>query len=220
MRGRHGQEDRGYEREEMVRSQLEARGIRDARVLEALRTVPREVFVPKPLAKQAYRDSALPVECDQTISQPYIVACMTELLELKPGDRVLEIGTGTGYQTAILARLAERVFSVEWRLKLMLGAAKRLEQLGVANATLRCGDGSVGWAEHAPYDAIIVTAGAPEAPRALCDQLAEGGRLVLPVGALTNQTLVRLRKAKGVCRRENCLPCRFVKLVGEAGWKE
>jgi protein-L-isoaspartate(D-aspartate) O-methyltransferase len=209
---------RAAEREEMVRSQLAQRGITSEAVLEAMRNVPRECFVPDAFMRQAYRDAALPVECDQTISQPYIVARMTELLELQPHNRVLEIGTGTGYQTAILAKLVKHVYTIEWHLKLMSAAAQRLERLEQANVTLRCGDGSVGWPEHAPYDAIMVTAGAPEVPQPLCEQLTIGGRLVLPVGELSNQTLVRVVRTESGYQRHEHLSCRFVKLLGEKGW--
>jgi protein-L-isoaspartate(D-aspartate) O-methyltransferase len=212
------QGDRAAEREEMVRSQLARRGIRSEAVLEAMRQVPREWFVPEPLSRQAYEDGALPVDCGQTVSQPYIVARMTELLELQAQHRVLEIGTGTGYQTAILASLAQHVWTIEWHLKLMNRAADRLERLGYNNVTLRCGDGSVGWPEHAPYDAIMVTAGAPVVPDPLCEQLVTGGRLVIPIGEMADQTLVRVRRTESGYEREYHLKCRFVKLLGEKGW--
>jgi len=213
-------DERAAEREEMVRSQLERRGIRDPAVLAAMRRVPRHRFVPPALADQAYRDCALPTDCGQTISQPYMVARMTELLELQPDDRVLEVGTGTGYQTAILALLAGHVYTVEWHLRLMTAAADRLERLGCHNVTFRCGDGSVGWPQHAPFDAIIVTAGAPDVPRSLTDQLAPGGRLVIPIGEMANQILVRVRQTAAGPKREEHLACRFVKLLGQEGWPE
>ncbi len=211
---------RQAEREEMVSGQLAARGVRSPAVLRAMRLVPREWFVPPEIASQAYRDSALPVDCDQTISQPYMVARMTELLEPSPDDRVLEIGTGTGYQTAILALLVEHVYSVERHAELLRGARQRLERLGLANVTLRSGDGSLGWVEHAPFDAILVTAGAPAIPASLEGQLAVGGRLVIPVGDPDSQTLIRLTRTEGGIRRENFLACRFVKLIGREGWQE
>jgi protein-L-isoaspartate(D-aspartate) O-methyltransferase len=210
---------RAAEREEMVESQLARRGIRSEAVLEAMREIPREWFVSKGMLGQAYHDGALPVDCGQTISQPYIVARMTELLELQPEDTVLEVGTGTGYQTAILARLARHVYTIEWHLKLMNAAAHRLERMGQTNVTFRCGDGSLGWPEHAPYDAIIVTAGAPDVPQPLREQLVVGGRLVLPVGELCNQMLIRVRRTESDYTREDYLPCRFVKLLGAEGWQ-
>ena len=208
------------EREEMVRTQLARRGIQSEAVLQAMREVPREWFVPSAMVRQAYHDGALPIERGQTISQPYIVARMTELLEVQPEDRVLEIGTGTGYQTAILALLARHVFTIEWHLKLMNAAAQCLERLGQHNVTFRCGDGSLGWPERAPYDAIIVTAGAPDVPEPLREQLAVGGRLVIPVGEMENQVLVRVRRSESGYEREEHLRCRFVKLLGERGWPE
>ncbi|MFQ5807769.1 MAG: protein-L-isoaspartate(D-aspartate) O-methyltransferase [Phycisphaerae bacterium] len=219
MPGNCTESDRAAERQEMVRTQLGRRGIRSEAVLEAMRQVPREWFVPEAISKQAYRDSALPIDCEQTISQPYMVARMTELLVLQPEHRVLEIGTGTGYQTAILARLARQVFTVEWHLKLMNTAVNRLEHLGQENVTFRCGDGSVGWPEHAPYDAIMVTAGAPDVPEPLRAQLAIGGRLVIPVGELANQILVRVCRTELGYEREEHLSCRFVRLMGEEGWR-
>jgi len=213
-------DDRAAEREEMVRTQLARRGIRSEAVLAAMRAVPRHWFVPEAIARQAYQDGALPVDCAQTISQPYIVARMTELLELQPDDRVLEIGTGTGYQTAILAVMTQHVYTVEWYLKLMNAAVERVSHFGRQNVTFRCGDGSVGWPENAPYDAIIVTAGAPTVPEALQHQLVNGGRLVLPVGEMSNQILVRLRRTESGYQREDHLACRFVKLLGEQGWRE
>jgi protein-L-isoaspartate(D-aspartate) O-methyltransferase len=148
-----------------------------------------------------------------------MVARMTELLEVEPTTRVLEIGTGSGYQTAVLCHLAEHVYSIEWHLKLMTAAAERLRRLGLTNVTLRCGDGSLGWVEHGPYEAIIVTAGAPEVPQALCDQLAERGRLVVPVGDKDDQTLMLVRRTREGLTREKVLQCRFVKLLGAEGWE-
>ena len=220
IQARDGWGRRLAEREEMISSQLVARGIHAPAVLRAMRLLPREWFLPDAVASQAYHDSALPVDCDQTISQPYMVARMTELLELTPDDRVLEIGTGTGYQTAILALLAERVYSVERHAALLAGARRRLEWLGLDRVSLHCGDGSQGWPEHALFDAILVTAGAPAIPASLEGQLALGGRLVIPVGDPDSQMLVRLvRTPKGI-RRQELLACRFVRLVGREGWRE
>jgi protein-L-isoaspartate(D-aspartate) O-methyltransferase len=212
--------DRQAEREEMVASQLARRGIAAEPVLEAMRRVPREWFVPKSLAGKAYADGALPIDCGQTISQPYMVARMTELLELGPQDRALEIGTGTGYQTAILACLCKHVFSTEWHLKLMTEAAERLKRLESKNVSLRCCDGSLGWPENAPFEGIIVTAGAPQVPAPLREQLAVGGRLVVPIGPMEDQTLVRVRRTESGYVQEQHIKCRFVKLWGAAGWRE
>ena len=203
----------------MVVEQLARRGITDERVLAAFRATPRERFVPAAMSSEAYADRALPIECDQTISQPYMVACMTEALVLSPSTRVLEIGTGSGYQTAILARLVAEVFTVEWHLHLLNRAAQRIDRLGLKNVTFRCGDGSLGWAEHAPYDGVLVTAGAPEAPQALRDQLAEGGRLVIPVGGREEQTLSTIIRSGDKLTRHVGMRCRFVKLVGRQGWR-
>ncbi len=168
----------------------------------------------------AYCDAAQPIECQQTISQPYMVARMTELLDLTPERQVLEIGTGSGYQTAILACLAQRVYSIEWHLKLLTQAAQRLERLGLRNIALRCADGSLGWPERAPFDGIIVTAGAPDVPRALADQLRMGGRLVIPIGPIGDQTLVVAERTETGLKTEEVLKCRFVKLLGAEGWQE
>ncbi|MGE0479398.1 MAG: protein-L-isoaspartate(D-aspartate) O-methyltransferase [Phycisphaerae bacterium] len=204
----------------MVNEQLARRGIRDAAVLDALRRVPREWFVPDASAADAYADNALSIDCAQTISQPYMVARMTELLELRDTDRVLEVGTGSGYQTAILALLAREVFTIEWWLPLMLAAGERLKRLGLRNIRQRCGDGSTGWPDAAPFDAIIVTAGAPHVPASLRGQLAVAGRLVTPIGPRDDQTLVRVRRNTDGYATEELLKCRFVKLVGDEGWKD
>ena len=211
---------RAAEREAMVTTQVERRGVVSPSVLAAMRSVPREHFVPNHLAERAYADGALPIDCDQTISQPFIVARMTELLELTPEDRVLEIGTGTGYQTAILACLAARVYTIEWHLKLLNDAAARLDRLGLPNVVFRCADGSLGWPERATFDAIMVTAGAPDVPAPLTEQLAEGGRLVAPIGPIRDQTLVLVRRTGQRLEQRAIFKCRFVKLCGAAGWRE
>ena len=212
--------DLTHARHEMVRLQLAARGIRDPRVLEAFRTVPREAFVPEHLAEFAYEDSPLPIGEGQTISQPYIVALMVEALELKPGDRVLEVGTGSGYAAAILARVASEVYTIERIQDLAEAARARCRSLGLSNVHVIHGDGSLGWLEQAPYDAIVVAAGGPEAPRALLAQLRVGGRLVIPVGpSLRLQRLVCIRRTgDDAFEEEELTEVRFVPLVGAQGW--
>lgn len=213
--------DSRAQREEMVRTQVEARGVRDAGVLAAMRDVPREVFVPAELAEFAYRDSPLPIECGQTISQPYIVALMAAALKLTPNDRVLEIGTGSGYAAAVLSRIAGHVETVERHEELSQISAARLARLGYDNAVVHHSDGTLGWTEGAPYDAIVVAAGGPTVPEALLDQLAVGGRLVIPVGEDRDlQTLVRVtRHADGRLEREDLGDVRFVPLIGVQGWR-
>lgn len=208
-------------RRQMVQYQLAARGLTDERVLRALATVPREKFVPEELLPYAYQDRPLPIEADQTISQPYIVGLMTAALELQPDDRVLEIGTGSGYAAAVLAEIAREVYTVERHRQLADIASKRLQDLGYDNVHVKHGDGTVGWAEHAPYDAIVVAAGAPEVPEALKQQLAMGGRLVIPVGpTLETQDLIRVRRTgEDSFEQDNLGAVRFVPLVGEQGWK-
>lgn len=200
-------------RTEMVEGQLRRRGIRDERVLAAMSRVPRELFVPGPLAYDAYADSALPIDCEQTISQPIIVALMTEALSLSGRERVLEIGTGSGYQTAIVAELAAEVLSIERHAELSRQAAERLNRLGYPNVRLRIGDGSLGWPEEAPFDRIIVTAAAAESPPALWEQLAEGGVLVAPLGAADQQGLYEMHKIGGRAESRFLTACRFVPLV-------
>jgi protein-L-isoaspartate(D-aspartate) O-methyltransferase len=206
----------------MVDRQLAARGISDPRVLDAFRAVPRERFLPPELAEFAYRDTPLPIGGGQTISQPYVVAVTAEALALRGGERVLEIGTGSGYAAAILGRLGEEVYTVERIAELAGQARTALAAAGCANVHVLCGDGTLGWPEHAPYDAIAVAAGGPEIPAALTSQLAPGGRLVMPVGAdETAQVLVRVtRDAAGGLRQEPIMPVRFVPLIGEQGWPE
>jgi protein-L-isoaspartate(D-aspartate) O-methyltransferase len=207
-------------REEMVRQQIEARGITAAAVLAALRRVPRHLFVSEALRDQAYGDFPLPIGEQQTISQPYIVAEMTQALQLTREDRVLEIGTGSGYQAAILAELAYRVYTIERIRTLYLQARRLFDELRLFNVVTRYGDGSKGWEEESPFDAIIVTAGAPKVPAVLVNQLAVGGRLVAPVGNPHSQELIKLVKDKNGVRQSNLGGCRFVKLVGEHGWQE
>ena len=209
-------------RREMVEYQIAARGVRDQRVLEAMRTVPREAFVPERLAEFAYEDTPLPIEEEQTISQPYVVAAMAEALELGPDDRVLEVGAGSGYAAVVLSRIAREVWAIERHRTLANLAQQRMEKLGSTNVHIRHGDGSLGWPEHAPYQAIVVAAGGPEVPPALIDQLAPGGRLVIPIGRdLRLQQLVRVRKLEdGRIERDDLGSVRFVPLVGEQGWME
>lgn len=209
-------------RNHMVATQIGARGVQDPRVLDAMRAVPRERFLPDDLAEFAYEDAPLPIEKSQTISQPYIVAAMAAALELRPSDRVLEIGTGSGYAAAVLAHLAAEVYTIERHESLAERARRRLAELGYGNVHVRTGDGTRGWPEHAPYDAIVVAAGGPDVPPALADQLAIGGRLVMPVGTTQRlQTLIRLRRAgPETYTRETLGECRFVPLVGAEGWSE
>lgn len=207
-------------RSQMVDTQIAARGVSDLRVLAAMRKVPRHRFVPSHLWDQAYNDYPLPIGEDQTISQPYIVALMTELLELKETEKVLEVGAGSGYQAAILAELAARVFTIDRIESLVNHASSILQSLGYTNIKTRVGDGTLGWPEEMPFDAIIVTAGAPEVPRPLTEQLALGGRLVIPVGDQYSQTLTRVRKTRDGLKFEYHGGCRFVRLIGKYGWQE
>jgi protein-L-isoaspartate(D-aspartate) O-methyltransferase len=210
-----------YERERlrMVEEQLVRRGVTDARVLDALRKVPRHLFVEEALRDRAYGDHPLPIGEEQTISQPYIVALMTQLLELSERDKVLEIGTGSGYQTAVLAELARRVCSIERLPRLAERARALLEQLGYANVWVRVGSGTLGWPDEAPFDRILVTAGGPSVPPPLFQQLAEGGRLVLPLGDPVNQTLTLVEKVRGEMKTQEHGECKFVKLVGKYAWE-
>ena len=210
------------ERERMVAGEIAARGVEDPLVLEAMRAVPREDFVPADLAEYAYEDGPLPIGHGQTISQPYIVAVMTAAARVRPGDRVLEIGTGSGYGAAVLSEIAAEVYTVERIEALADSARDRLAALGYGNVHVRCGDGTLGWAEHAPYDAIIVTAGGPTVPRALLDQLKPGGRLVMPLGSeLRAQRLIRrTRTGPETYTQDDLEWVAFVPLLGEQGWPE
>ncbi|MFH1057379.1 MAG: protein-L-isoaspartate(D-aspartate) O-methyltransferase [Pseudomonadota bacterium] len=210
--------DYAVARRRMVEEQIIARGIRDRRLLEAMLEVPRHRFVDEALWSQAYNDHPLSIGEGQTISQPFMVALMSDALGLTGREKVLEIGTGSGYQTAILAKLCDWVFSVERILGLSRQAQRVLEQVGVFNVNLVVGDGSKGWPAEAPYDAIMVTAGAPEAPQPLLQQLGEGGRLVVPVGTRSLQTLYRVTRKGNEFVQEDLGGCRFVDLIGEHGW--
>jgi protein-L-isoaspartate(D-aspartate) O-methyltransferase len=205
-------------REEMVERQIAARGISDKRVLAAMRKVERHLFVPDALRDQAYRDFPLPIGEGQTISQPFIVAEMTQALALSPTDKVLEIGTGSGYQTAILAELAEKVYTIERLRALFISARKIFDTLRLANVVAKCSDGTLGWPEEAPFDAILVTAGAPAIPKILLSQLGLGGRMVLPAGGEDTQNLIKMVRGQEGIRQINMGGCRFVKLIGKEGW--
>jgi protein-L-isoaspartate(D-aspartate) O-methyltransferase len=208
--------DRIHERERMVERQLRARGVEDERVLDAFREVPREVFVAAGLEESAYTDAPLPIGESQTISQPFVVGLMVEALRIRPDDRVLEVGAGSGYAAAILSRLASEVYAIERHPSLAREARERIEQLGYENVKLRAGDGTLGWPEAAPFDAILVSAGGPDVPPALLDQLAPGGRMVIPVGTSREQELVRITKsADGRLRTESLGPVVFVPLIRE-----
>ena len=206
------------ERAEMVQHQLIARGIVEEHVLSAMRSMPRHFFVPPPLAYRAYEDRPLEIACGQTISQPYMVAFMVELLELHGDETVLEVGTGSGYQTAILALLARHVYTVELHSALLETAETRLVELGLANLTTRCGDGSEGWFEHAPYDRIVVAAAAPKVPDLLQKQLTRGGRMVIPVGDPHMQELTLVVRQGERFDRSSHGNCVFVPLHGRGGW--
>jgi len=202
-------------RESMVRHQIAARGVEDSRVLAAMRRVPRHEFVPENLRPAAYDDRPLPIGEGQTISQPYIVALMTEVLKLVPGDRVLEIGTGSGYQAAVLAELTDQVYTIEIIESLGRRAEQILKRLGYDQIRVRIGDGYLGWEEHAPFDAIIVTCAPEQIPRPLVDQLAEGGRMVIPVGPRHAQELVLVVKEQGRIRQQDIIPVLFVPMTGD-----
>jgi protein-L-isoaspartate(D-aspartate) O-methyltransferase len=205
--------------EQMIRQQVIERGITNERVLGALRATPREKFFAEELAGEAFADRAAPIGHGQTISQPYMVALMTDRLDLHPEHKVLEIGTGSGYQSAVLARLSREVYSVERVKPLLDDAFHRLGELGIRNVHFRHGDGTLGWAEQAPFDRILVAAGAPQVPEQLLrDQLADGGLAVLPVGPEDEQMLVVVRRSGEKLTSEDVCPCRFVKLIGREGW--
>ena len=204
-------------REKMIRQQLYARGLRSPRVLQAFGRVPREQFVPNSERDEAYSDRALPIECGQTISQPYIVGLMTEAMQLTGTESVLEIGTGSGYQTALLAELADQVVSIERHPELSVQAGRVLAELGYQNAQLIVGDGTLGWRSAAPYDRILVAAAADQVPPALFEQLREDGILVIPLGDADSQTLVWIRKEQGRPHATQLTGCRFVPLIGAQG---
>ncbi|PYS87103.1 MAG: protein-L-isoaspartate O-methyltransferase [Acidobacteria bacterium] len=195
--------------------------IADERALEAMNRVPRHLFVPEAIQSQAYKDNALPISAGQTISQPYIVARMTELLELKGKERVLEVGSGSGYQTAVLALVARKVFSVERIPELAANAKSLLLWLGFRNISFKTADGTEGWESYAPFDAVLVAAGGPEIPKPLVDQLIVGGKMVIPIGSdQKSQILVRVTRTETGFMKEDCGPCAFVPLIGEHGWGE
>jgi len=208
------------EREAMVDRLRNHYRIRDERVLAAMAAVPRHLFIPEALRGNAYGDHALPIDFGQTISQPYIVARQTELLELATRDRVLEIGAGSGYQTAILSQVAGQVYALERLPDLARRAHRVISDLGIRNATIRCFDGTYGWKEFAPYQGILVAAGTPEIPQPLVDQLDIDGRLVVPVGAEKEQRLIRVAKTEDGIKTEDFGACQFVKLIGKFGWEK
>ncbi len=207
-------------RERMVRNQLITRGITDKRVLNAMGRIRRHLFMEEALEGEAYNDHPLPIGHKQTISQPYIVALMTQALELSGNEKTLEIGTGSGYQTAILAELSDRVYTIERIRALMERARHILQELGYTNVMFKSYDGTLGWEEYSPYDAIIITAGAPDVPEPLLKQLADGGRMVVPVGDRFSQELIKITKRKDSYDRKSLGGCRFVDLIGAHGWKE
>jgi len=211
------------QRTRMVETQIRSRAISDPGVLKIMEAIPRHLFVDEGLIDQAYSDNPLPIGERQTISQPYIVALMSQALNLKGRERVLEIGTGSGYQTAILANLADRVFSIERVAALATRARKILDRLNCYNVAIRVGDGSYGWKEEAPFDAIITTAAAPRVPQYLVEQLIPGGRMVVPIGNRDVQTLYKFTRSTenpDEIKKEDLGGCRFVSLIGESGWKE
>jgi len=207
-------------RETMVETQLRKRGVKDEGVLRAMAAVPRHEFVPPQSVSLAYADEPLPIGGGQTISQPYIVAAMTEALQLRGSERVLEIGTGSGYQAAVLSLLCQEIYSIECRPELARSAAERLQRLGFHNAHVHCGDGTLGLKEFAPYDAILVAAAAPSLPEPLLEQLNEGGRMIAPIGTEEHQQLLLLTRHGNNYDSERGEGCRFVPLIGRYGWKD
>lgn len=213
-------DDFASQRERMVQNQIAGRGIRDERVLEAMRSIPRHAFVPREYRHLAYADGPLPIGAGQTISQPYIVALMAELLGLQGDEKVLEVGTGSGYQAAVLSCLARQVHTIERLASLAEQAERTLQALKIDNVQVHLGDGTLGLIEYAPYRGIVVSAGAPRAPRAMLDQLEDGGALVIPVGKRSGQVLERWQREGDQFKHEDILTVAFVPLVGQAGWKE
>jgi len=212
--------DFNLSREKMVKNQLITRGIKNKRVLQAMSKIPRHLFIEDALYGEAYNDHPVPIGEKQTISQPYIVALMTEALELKGDENTLEIGTGSGYQTAILAELSSRVYTIE-RIKSLLGNARKLlSQLGYDNILFKAFDGTLGWKEYAPFDAIMVTAGAPHLAKPLIDQLADNGRMIIPVGDRYSQELIKVVRKGKELEQESLGGCRFVNLIGVHGWSD
>jgi protein-L-isoaspartate(D-aspartate) O-methyltransferase len=207
-------------REKMVREQLVPRGINDSRVLAAMGKIPRHLFVEEPLWGEAYNDYPMPIGERQTISQPYIVALMTQALELKGHEKVLEIGTGSGYQTAILAELSYKVYSIERIRSLFQRARRILDQLKYFNVVIKVSDGTQGWPEEAPFEALIITAASPEIPTPLLEQLAPNGRMIIPVGDRYTQTLKKITKTENGYEEKELCGVRFVSLIGEHGWKD
>ncbi|HZS08567.1 MAG TPA: protein-L-isoaspartate(D-aspartate) O-methyltransferase [Blastocatellia bacterium] len=218
--GNGGGHDHARIRARMVERLRHHYGIRDERVLAAMSEIPRHLFVPEALRGSAYGDHALPIAAGQTISQPYIVARQTELLELRPDDRVLEIGAGSGYQTAVLARVARSVFAIERLAELARAAQKLLGRLRITNAMVKCFDGTQGWGDFAPYGGILVAAGSPEIPQPLVDQLVIGGRLIIPIGSEKEQRLTRVTRTATGTRVEDFGACQFVRLIGQHGWEK
>jgi protein-L-isoaspartate(D-aspartate) O-methyltransferase len=207
-------------RERMIERLREHYKIQDERVLEVMRSIPRHLFVPSALKAQAYKDNALPIASNQTISQPFIVARMTELLELNENSKVLEIGAGSGYQTVVLAKLAQHIFAIERVPNLAAEAQERLQKLGIQNVTLICADGTLGWEQYAPYDGILVAAGSPTIPEPLVNQLKVNGKLVIPIGQeQQTQRLIRITRTERGFQTEDFGACAFVPLIGEHGWK-
>lgn len=207
-------------RDEMVLTQLKKRGITDERVLEAMRQVKRHEFVDEAFQSRAYEDSPLPIDQGQTISQPFIVARMTELLGVLPSHRILEIGTGSGYQAAVLSVLAGKIFTIERHFALAKSARAKLEAAGVTNVLVKHGDGTIGWAEHAPFDKILITASAPHLPKTLANQLKEGGRMIFPMGANREQTLIIADKIDGELQMQEMGVVSFVPLIGREGFSD
>jgi len=216
--GQAGSMDYTRAREKMVKDQIIDRGIQDRRVIEAMLRVPRHLFLPEGLLGQAYGDTALPIGDGQTITQPYMVAFLCQALDLRGTEKVLEVGTGSGYQAALLACLVDRVYSMERIRSLLERARKTLDRVHCHNVVTQLSDGSYGWKEEAPFDAVLVTAGAPSLPQPLVDQLRVGGTMVIPIGDRNCQRLIRLRKGSHGVSEEELMDCNFVSLVGEYGW--